>query len=185
MLQLALAMLLASTMAACSPRNGAAASTETPAESPALGGRNLKFSPADTTWTDPVHKTDDEWRKLLTEDEFEITRRQGTERAFSSPLYEVEEAGLYYCTCCANPLFHSTTKFHSGTGWPSFWKPYATKSVATTEDVSHGMVRVEVHCARCEAHLGHVFDDGPRPTGLRYCMDGVALHFIPTSKKEK
>ncbi|MFN8396941.1 MAG: peptide-methionine (R)-S-oxide reductase MsrB [Bacteroidia bacterium] len=176
------ALIGAWMLVACTPQSTKVAGQDTPAAITDQNTRNLKWNPADTTWTEKVLKSDDEWRKVLTNEEFEITRRQGTEYAFSSPLYEVEDKGMYYCTCCANPLFRSETKFHSGTGWPSYWKPYATKSVATTSDNSHGMVRVEVHCARCEAHLGHVFDDGPRPTGMRYCMDGVALHFEKDKK---
>lgn len=167
---------------ACSPKgtSPATSTAEQSMQSPALAKRNLTFSPADTTWTEEVRKTDEEWQRILTEDEFQITRRQGTEKPYSSPLEANEAKGMYYCTCCANPLFRSETKFHSGTGWPSFWKPYASKSVAVATDNSHGMVRDEISCARCGAHLGHVFDDGPQPTGLRYCMDGFALHFVPT-----
>ncbi|MBK9452125.1 MAG: peptide-methionine (R)-S-oxide reductase MsrB [Bacteroidetes bacterium] len=175
-------LLITSIFTACSPRT-APASTETSANANTTTiDRDLKWNPADTVWTEKVYKSDDEWQKILTDDEFEITRRQGTERAFSSALYEVEDKGIYYCTCCANPLFTSETKFHSGTGWPSYWKPYSTKSVAVALDNSHGMTRDEVTCARCDAHLGHVFDDGPKPTGLRYCMDGVALHFEKSKK---
>ncbi len=175
-------LLITSIFTACSPRT-APASTETSANANTTTiDRDLKWNPADTAWTEKVYKSDDEWQKIQTDDEFEITRRQGTERAFSSALYEVEDKGIYYCTCCANPLFTSETKFHSGTGWPSYWKPYSTKSVAVALDNSHGMTRDEVTCARCDAHLGHVFDDGPKPTGLRYCMDGVALHFEKSKK---
>jgi methionine-R-sulfoxide reductase len=181
MYQLLLGLLLAGMLGACTPKVATSSGAATPPPpSAALGGRNLKFDPADTLWAEKVQKSDDEWRKLLTDDEFEITRRQGTEMSFSSALYEVEDKGIYYCTCCANPLFKSETKFHSGTGWPSYWQPYSTKSVAVSTDNSHGMSRDEVSCARCDAHLGHVFDDGPKPTGLRYCMDGVALHFVPS-----
>jgi methionine-R-sulfoxide reductase len=183
MYRLLFGLLLAGLFVACTPRSttsAAASGAEAPVASAALADRNLKFSPGDTTWTERVEKSDDVWRKLLTDDEFDITRQQGTEPAFSSALYELETKGMYYCTCCANPLFASETKFHSGTGWPSYWKPYASKSVAVGSDNSHGMSRDEVSCARCGAHLGHVFDDGPKPTGLRYCMDGVALHFVPS-----
>lgn len=138
---------------------------------------HLQFNPADTAWTAKIEKSEDEWRQLLPAEVFEIARQEGTEPAYSSPLYELKADGIYYCACCANPLFTSATKFHSGTGWPSFWEPYARKSVAVQIDRSHGMVREEVECARCGAHLGHVFDDGPEPTGLRYCMDGLSLHF--------
>jgi methionine-R-sulfoxide reductase len=157
--------------AACAQKNTSALATQP-------GHEGLKFDPADTTWTTPVTKSDEEWKKILTADEFEITRRQGTEQPYSSVLNDLEDKGIYYCVCCANPLYSSKTKFHSGTGWPSFWRPYSDKSVAFAADDSHGMRRDEVVCARCNAHLGHVFNDGPQPTGLRYCMDGVALHFI-------
>lgn len=135
----------------------------------------------DTTWTTTVEKTNAEWKKILTADQYYITREQGTERAFSSPLYENHEKGIYFCVCCQNPLFDSETKFNSGTGWPSYFAPYSSKSVSVSLDDSHGMSRDEVSCKRCHAHLGHVFNDGPKPTGLRYCMDGVALSF---QKKE-
>jgi peptide-methionine (R)-S-oxide reductase len=145
---------------------------------PATIEGGLTFDPADTNWTERVEKSEDEWRKILPADVFPITRQEGTERAYSSKLYELKDKGMYYCVCCANPLFSSATKFHSGTGWPSFWQPYASKSVAIQIDNSHGMVREEAECARCGSHLGHVFDDGPAPTGLRYCMDGLSLHFV-------
>lgn len=172
-------LLLMSVLAfaACTPK---ATSSEAAPSTAASSNKNLKFDVADTAWTTRVEKSDEEWRAVLSEEEFEITRRQGTERPFSSPLEANEEKGVYYCICCANPLFFSETKFHSGTGWPSFWKPLSSKSVAVAMDNSHGMTRDEVSCARCGAHLGHVFDDGPKPTGLRYCMDGVALHFEKT-----
>jgi peptide methionine sulfoxide reductase msrA/msrB len=133
---------------------------------------------ADSNWTTRVEKTNEEWKKILSPEIYYITREQGTEKPFSSPLYENHEKGLFICICCNNPLFSSDTKFESGTGWPSYFAPYSTKSVKVADDNSHGMARDEVACARCDAHLGHVFDDGPKPTGLRYCMDGLALQFI-------
>ena len=178
MYQLFFALLLAGVCFACAPRTTPAGGSASAAATTTAIDRGLKFDPADTTWAEKVQKSDDEWRKILSDEEFEITRRQGTERPFTSPLYELEDKGMYYCICCANPLFTSATKFHSGTGWPSYWKPYASKSVAVAADDSHGMSRDEISCARCDAHLGHVFNDGPQPTGLRYCMDGVALHFV-------
>ena len=125
-----------------------------------------------------VMKTDDEWRRTLTPEQYDILRKQGTEAAGSSPLEANDAPGTYLCAACAQPLYSSETKFHSGTGWPSFWKPL-DNAVATTTDTSYFMTRTEVHCHRCGGHLGHVFEDGPKPTGLRYCMNGVAMTFAP------
>ena len=136
----------------------------------------------DTTWTDKVHKTDEEWKKILTPDQYHITREQGTERPFTSAYNDLHDEGIFVCVCCKNPLFNSKTKFNSGTGWPSFYAPLYSRSVKVSTDESLGMVRDEISCARCDAHLGHVFNDGPRPTGLRYCMDGVALKFEKNAK---
>ena len=134
----------------------------------------------DTTTTTPnyptIEKSDAEWRAKLTDEQYQVARHKGTERPFSSEMCALFEPGRYNCVCCDTPLFDSTTKFDSGTGWPSFWAPLE-KAVGTTTDVSLGMVRKAVHCRRCGGHLGHVFDDGPRPTGLRYCMNGVAMTF--------
>lgn len=123
-----------------------------------------------------VTHTDAEWRKLLTPDQYQVLRQSGTEAPFTSPLLHEERKGIFACAGCALDLFSSTSKFDSGTGWPSFWAPL-DKAVETTQDDSLGMTRTEVHCSRCGGHLGHVFDDGPQPTGLRYCMNGVALTF--------
>lgn len=129
---------------------------------------------------DTVHKvvkTPEEWRQLLTAEEFRILREEGTERAFTSPLNDNKEEGIYKCAGCDFPLFSSNTKFKSGTGWPSFYTPLNDYCIAENEDRSYGMVRTEVACARCGGHQGHVFPDGPKPTGLRYCINGVALKF--------
>lgn len=124
-----------------------------------------------------VEKTDDEWRELLTEEQYAVARKQGTEPAFTGEYYNLKDKGLYLCVCCDAELFTSETKYDSGSGWPSFYQPVDEDRVDTATDSSHGMVRSEIRCGRCDAHLGHVFDDGPQPTGLRYCVNSASLKF--------
>lgn len=132
----------------------------------------------ETTTVPMVVKTDAEWQQQLSRDAFEVTRHEGTERAYTGQYWNLHDKGLYRCICCDTALFSSDTKFESGTGWPSFWQPIAKENVRESTDMSLGMQRIAVSCRRCDAHLGHVFDDGPRPTGLRYCMNSVALRFV-------
>jgi len=128
-----------------------------------------------------IQKSDEEWRKLLNPEQFAVARQKGTERDFTGKYWDFHDQGVYLCVCCGNELFSSDTKYESGCGWPSFYAPLTEDHVETAADNSYGMRRTEVMCSRCGAHLGHVFDDGPRPTGLRYCMNSASLNFV---KKE-
>jgi len=157
----------------------------------AKAGSSKKTAKADESAADDgdskpekVVKTDAEWRKILTPMQFKVTRKKFTEQAGSNPLVRNHKDGVYHCVCCGEPLFDSKTKFESGTGWPSFYKVLDEKAVTELEDTSDGAVRTEVQCSRCDAHLGHVFSDGPQPTGLRYCMNGASLKFVDRKKEQ-
>jgi methionine-R-sulfoxide reductase len=142
-------------------------------------GKNLPAQPMEK-----VIKTDAEWRAQLGDGEvYEVARGKGTERPFCGAFHDSKESGTYFCVCCDLPLFRSDAKFDSGTGWPSFFQPVASENVVTEADRSHGMVRDEILCARCDAHLGHVFTDGPPPTRLRYCVNSVSLKFVPEARE--
>jgi peptide-methionine (R)-S-oxide reductase len=143
------------------------------------------YSQKDTIKMEKIYKTEEEWRDQLTSDQYYITREKGTERPFTGKFWNFFEEGHYECVACGNVLFESGSKFHSGCGWPSFYEPASDNHLVFHKDTSHGMIRTEVTCARCDAHLGHVFEDGPPPAGLRYCINSEALKFVSGKEKTK
>ncbi len=170
--------------AACVPSGDRAAGTAAGRMAPPPGMVSVREFGKDgrlmeATAMEKVVKTDAEWRKILTQEQYTVARGKGTEPAFCGVFYDHHQPGIYSCVCCGLPLFSADAKFDSGTGWPSFFQPVAEVNVITQPDNSHGMKRVEILCARCDAHLGHVFDDGPKPTGRRYCLNSVSLVFAP------
>ena len=177
-----LVLLFAALTCACGCGDGRAGSSRVPSGAGGPEGLDTVklYSIAERGYVmkEKVVKTDEEWKKILTPEQFKVTRQRGTELACSGPYWNHHEKGIYKCVCCGTDLFRSDTKFESATGWPSFFSPVAPENIRLESDKSFGMARTEVLCARCDAHLGHVFDDGPKPTGLRYCMNSVALIFV-------
>ena len=173
-MKVVLAICLSTTLLSATMKNAPASDLPAEVTVRLLGAGNV---PLPATKVPSVSKPDEEWLKQLGPERFQILRAQGTERPFCGTLLDNKKTGVYFCAGCDLPLFNSKAKFNSGTGWPSFFEPFARENVAEIQDRSHGMVRTEIRCARCGGHLGHVFDDGPAPSGLRYCLNSEALVF--------
>jgi peptide-methionine (R)-S-oxide reductase len=182
MIRTAFILILAISLQQCTYSQGNAPKNNLTMDSAQKKSGNPVYSNTDTS---KVSLSEDEWKKLLPEELYYIARQKGTERPWTSKFESFTEKGTYYCAACGNALFQSDTKFESGCGWPSFYEPISKTSIINTPDNSHGMVRTEVQCGRCKAHLGHVFEDGPPPTGLRYCINGVILDFEKAKEAEK
>jgi peptide-methionine (R)-S-oxide reductase len=168
-------------LAACSKSGSTTAATAAKASTEQLKSSPIRIYSATRkgyVMSEKIVKTEDEWRKQLDSVQFRVTRQKGTEQAFTGTTWNNHEKGIYQCVCCGNDLYSSEHKYESGTGWPSFWQPIAPENVSSLQDNSLFMKRTEVVCSRCDAHLGHVFDDGPKPTGLRYCMNSAAMTFV-------